>query len=66
MSRRTRLTPGPCMISEYCCTQAIYRRLARDGPIDADGTARALRAVILELRDRYPHEIWAAYLHAGV
>jgi tetratricopeptide (TPR) repeat protein len=47
-------------------TQAIYRRLARDGPIDADGTARALRAVILELRDRYPHEIWAAYLHAGV
>lgn len=47
-------------------TQAIYRRLARDGPIEADGTALALRAVILELRDRYPHEIWAAYLHAGV
>jgi hypothetical protein len=47
-------------------TRAIYRRLARDGPIDADGTALALRAVILELRDRYPHEIWAAYLHAGV
>jgi hypothetical protein len=47
-------------------TRAIYRRLTRDGPIDADGAALALRAVILELRDRYPHEIWAAYLHAGV
>lgn len=47
-------------------TQAVYRRLARDGPIDADGTALALRAVTLELRDRYPYEIWAAYLHAGV
>jgi hypothetical protein len=47
-------------------TRAIYRRLARGGQIDADGTALALRAVILELRDRYPPEIWAAYLHAGV
>jgi hypothetical protein len=46
-------------------TQAIYRRIARAGQIDADGTALALRAVILELRDRYPPEVWAAYLHVG-
>jgi tetratricopeptide (TPR) repeat protein len=46
-------------------TQAIYRRITRDGQIDADGTAQALRAVVLELRDRYPAEIWAAYLHVG-
>jgi hypothetical protein len=46
-------------------TQAIYRKIARAGQIDADGTAQALRAVMLELRDRYPPEIWAAYLHVG-
>ena len=47
-------------------TEAMYRRLTADGRIDADRTALALRAVTLELRDRYPPEIWAAHLHAGV
>jgi CHAT domain-containing protein len=47
-------------------TRAVYRRLAPGGQIDADGAALALRTVTLELRDRYPHQIWAAYLHAGV
>ena len=44
----------------------IYLRLRRDESFSADNAARALREVVLELRDRYPDEIWAAYLHAGV
>ncbi len=44
----------------------IYLRLRRDESLGADVAARALRDVVLELRDRYPDEIWAAYLHAGV
>jgi tetratricopeptide (TPR) repeat protein len=47
-------------------TEAMYRRLISDGRIDADSAALALRAVTLELRDRYPYEIWAAPLHVGV
>lgn len=44
----------------------IYLRLRCDESLNADVAARALREVVLELRDRYPDEIWAAYLHAGV
>jgi len=49
--------------------RGIYRRLRGDatsGDDDDGSVARALREVVLELRDRYPDEIWAAYLHAGV
>jgi len=38
---------------------------ATDAESRHDLAALALRAVILELRDRYPPEIWAAYLHVG-
>jgi CHAT domain-containing protein len=46
--------------------RAIYRRLRPGEAAGCDGAARALRGVVLELRDRYPGEIWAAYMHAGV
>jgi tetratricopeptide (TPR) repeat protein len=46
--------------------RGIYQRLRRDGNTDRDDAARALREVVIELRDRYPYEIWASYLHAGV
>lgn len=46
--------------------RAIYQRLRPGEAAGGDGPARALREVVLKLRDQYPGEIWAAYVHAGV
>ncbi len=44
----------------------IYLRLRSGANLMADVAARALREVVLELRDLYPDDVWAAYLHAGI
>ena len=50
--------------------KAIYTDLTGNGtgPVQPEGTARALHRAALRLRERYPEapETWAAFLHAGL
>jgi CHAT domain len=45
--------------------EGVYRRITRHGRIDCSQVALALHETVVELRARYPAEVWAAYLHAG-
>ncbi|UOZ11348.1 CHAT domain-containing protein [Amycolatopsis sp. WQ 127309] len=45
----------------------VYDALARDGELDAAGSAKALHAAVRALRNRHPGtpSMWAPYLHVG-
>ena len=45
----------------------VYDALARDGELDAAGSAKALHAAVRALRTRHPGtpSMWAPFLHVG-
>ncbi|WP_328484932.1 CHAT domain-containing protein [Streptomyces zaomyceticus] len=48
-------------------TDAVYRRLVRDGVLEGDRAPRALHATLTELRAEKPYEpkVWMPYIHVG-